>query len=126
MNILGIGTDIVEIDRIILNWKRHGLRFAKHILATDELQDLEKSKQPARFLAKRFAAKEAVAKALGTGFRNNVYLTQICIVKDNLGKPGVIFLLDTKKFIESLGNVTCHLSISDEVHYAIAFVVLQK
>lgn len=127
LNIFGIGTDLVEIDRIATIWQKYGLRFAKHILATDELQELENSKHPARFLAKRFAAKEAVAKALGTGFRNGVHFTQICIVKNELGKPAVVFLQDTKKFIASLdlGNITCCLSIADEVHYAIAFVILQ-
>jgi holo-[acyl-carrier protein] synthase len=126
LNILGIGTDIVEIERITSIWQKYGLRFAKHILAVDELQELEKSKYPARFLAKRFAAKEAVAKALGTGFCNNVYFTQIRVIKDSLGKPEVVFLLNTKQYIDSLGKVTCHLSISDEIHYAIAFVILQS
>lgn len=124
LNIFGIGTDIVEIARIELIWQRYGLRFAKHILSVEELQELELSKQPVRFLAKRFAAKEAVAKALGTGFRNNVYFSQIRIVKDSIGKPDIVFLLATKTFVESLGHITCHISISDEVHYAIAFAVL--
>lgn len=126
MNIRGIGTDIVDIKRITVVWQKYGLRFAKHILSPDELQGLTKAKQPAHFLAKHFAAKEAVAKALGTGFRNNVYLTQISIIKDNLGKPEVDFLLATKEFVGSLGQITCHISISDEIHYAIAFVILQK
>ena len=98
MDILGIGTDIIEINRIITIWQKYGLRFAKHILAIEEIHELDKAKDHARFLAKRFAAKEAVAKALGTGFQNNVYFTQIRIVKDQLGKPEVIFLLDTKDF----------------------------
>jgi holo-[acyl-carrier protein] synthase len=125
LNIFGIGTDLVEIERISTIWQKYGLRFAKHVLSANELQELENSKNPERFLAKRFAAKEAVAKALGTGFRNGVHFTQICIAKNDLGKPEVVFFQDTKKFIESLGNISCHLSISDEVHYALAFAVLQ-
>ena len=126
MNILGVGTDIVEINRITTIWQKYGLRFAKHILAIEEIYELECSNDPARFLAKRFAAKEAVAKAIGTGFQNNVYLTQIRIFKDALGKPEVAFLLDTKEFIDSLGKITCHISISDEKNYAIAFALLEK
>lgn len=123
LGIFGIGTDIVEIARIEKSWQKYGLRFARHILAAAELQELANSNQPVRFLAKRFAAKEAVAKALGTGFRDQVYLTQICLVKDMAGKPDVVFLLETQDFVRSLGHITCHISISDEVHYAIAFAI---
>lgn len=126
MNILGIGTDIVEIARITAIWQKYGLAFAKHILAIEEMQELSKTNHPERFLAKRFAAKEAVAKALGTGFRNNVYLSQIRIINDVHGKPEVIFLAKTKAFVASLGAVSCYLSIADEIHYSIAFVLLVK
>ena len=126
MRIFGIGTDIVEIARIERIWQRYGQRFAKHILGEAELVELARHRQPARLLAKRFAAKEAVAKALGTGFSNSVYLPQICIVKDTLGKPNVVFTHATKKYVETLGHITSHISISDEIHYAIAFAMLQQ
>jgi len=126
MSIYGIGTDIVEVRRMAAILARHGHRFARHILSPEELPEYEASAFPERFLAKRFAAKEAFAKAMGTGFRSPVSLTNIRITHDRLGKPGFAFepALDELVAKERLGQ--CHLSVSDEKELVAAFVVLER
>lgn len=125
MNIHGIGTDIVKCDRIATAWRDHGLAFARRILSESELSQLQQitESNQAAFLAKRFAAKEAIVKALGTGFRDDVLLTQISINNDQLGKPSVEFLGSTKKYLEKLGKISLELSIADEAEYIVAFAI---
>ncbi len=126
MGIYGIGTDIVEVRRMTAILDRHGRRFARHILAPQELGEFETNGFPARFLAKRFAAKEAFAKAMGTGFRSPVTLTNIRITHDELGKPGFAFepALDALVTQKKIGH--SHLSVSDEKELVTAFVVLER
>lgn len=125
MQIYGIGTDIVQCMRIKSLWDKYGMHFAKRILTDYELVALTAQKvNIVGFLSKRFAAKEAVAKALGTGFRDSVYITQIGIETDNNGKPTVKFYGNTKKYVENLGIADVHISISDESEYVVAFVIL--
>lgn len=127
MSILGIGTDLVEVARIEAIWKRFGMNFARRILTQSELRDLQQTKNPVPFLAKRFAAKEAVAKALGTGFRpQGLLLTEIGVRNDGLGRPHLEFSGNTKTEIERQGVLDAHLSLSDEREYALAFVVLER
>lgn len=130
MEILGIGTDLVSIARIREIWERFSFAFAKRILTKQELQELEdgvKIKNPVPFLAKRYAAKEALAKALGTGFQpNGILLNEIGVKNDDLGRPHLEFYGKTAKEIESRGIHTSHVSLSDERDYAIAFVILMK
>ena len=122
--IYGIGTDIVQCARIERMWTEHGMSFAKRILTDYELNVLEqqKNKQVA-FLAKRFAAKEAVSKALGTGFRDQVLITQVGIETDQMGKPKVVFYGNTNLYVATLGIADIQISISDETDYVIAFVI---
>lgn len=125
MKIVGIGTDIVSIERIDRLWNEHGQNFARRILSVSELQDLEKSKNKIAFLAKRYAAKEALAKALGTGFQpNGLLLTEISVRNDELGRPYLEFLGQSKKEIEKYQVTESHLSLSDEKEFAVAFVIL--
>ncbi len=127
MEILGIGTDLVSIARIRAIWERYSFAFAKRILTKQEIEDLSKIKNPIPFLAKRYAAKEAVAKALGTGFQpNGILLSEIGIKNDNLGRPHLEFYGNTAKELENRGIHTSHVSLSDEKEYAIAFVILSK
>jgi holo-[acyl-carrier protein] synthase len=123
--IFGIGTDIVEYARIEKMFARYGARFAARILSADELAEFSTANLPARFLAKRFAAKEAFAKAVGTGLRHPVSLSRICIRHDELGKPVFEFdaILSTYLAEKSIGRQ--HLSISDEREMIVAFVVLE-
>jgi len=126
MSIYGIGTDIVEVSRVAAILARHGARFARHVLTRAELEEFSTAAVPARFLAKRFAAKEAFSKAIGTGLRSPVSLSNICITHDALGKPGLDFEPALKPLVAARGIGSCHLSISDEKGLVAAFVVLEQ
>lgn len=122
----GIGTDIVEYARIRALWARYGRRFAERLLSEHELPELETHADPARFLAKRFAAKEAFAKAVGSGMREPVTLHRIGIMHDGLGKPVLQFDEALRTYLAQLGINGYHLSISDERDIIVAFVVLES
>ncbi len=126
MTIYGIGTDIVEVSRVAAILSRHGTRFARHVLTEAELIEFAAAPVPARFLAKRFAAKEAFSKAIGTGLRSPVSLTNIRITHDGLGKPGLDFETALKPLLLLHKITRCHLSISDEKELVAAFVVLEQ
>ncbi len=122
--IVGIGTDIVRIARVEAALERHGKRFAQRLLSAEEWLEYGDDKRPARFLAKRFAAKEAAVKALGTGFREGVKLGDITVIHDRRGKPGLNFAGRTADVARELGVGERHLSLADELEYAVAFVTL--
>lgn len=123
--IFGIGTDITALARIESLHQRYGERFARRILSETEMAEFFKHAHPARLLMKRFAAKEALAKALGTGLRHPVSMTQMSVTHDELGKPGFAFSLQLLDYIEQFGVMRHHLSISDERDMAVAFVILE-
>ncbi len=123
--IFGIGTDIVEVSRIEESLARFGEAFAQRVLTEREWLAFEQSQTRARFLAKRFAAKEAFAKALGTGLRAPATFQQIGVGHDDLGKPVFDLGTDLQYFLDQRGIRACHLSISDEKALAVAFVVLE-
>lgn len=123
--IYGIGTDIVRIQRLDDNLARYGERFASRILADSELEGFQTSARKAHFLAKRFAAKEAAVKALGTGFRDGLNLRDIGVTNDELGKPVLVFSTRAQQELDSRGIGNCHLSLSDEQDYAVAFVTFE-
>lgn len=124
--IKGIGTDLVEIARIERGLTRWGEKFAKRILASDELIEFRGKKTPANFLAKRFAVKEAAAKALGTGMRQGVHFRQISVRHHESGAPILVFSDTAQTVADQLGVKDCHVSITDERRYALAFVVLSS
>lgn len=124
--IFGIGTDIVEITRIEALWARYENRFAERILSERELPEFQPQINPARFLAKRFAAKEALSKAIGSGLREPVSLHRISITHDGLGKPVLLFDEILRTHLAQLGISGHHLSISDERNMIVAFVVLES
>jgi len=123
--IFGIGTDIVRIPRMADNLDRYGERFAARILTRAEMATFTDSVRQASFLAKRFAAKEAAAKALGTGFRDGLNLHDIGVDNDALGKPLLVFSQQAQQILQKQGVGNSHLSLSDEREYAIAYVVLE-
>jgi len=123
--IYGIGTDIVAVKRLQDMWERHGDKALKRLLAPQEMTDFTKAANKGRFLAKRFAAKEAFSKALGTGIRPPAVLSAIAVSHDELGKPILDFCGQLAEMIENQG-LTAHLSLSDEADYAIAYVVLER
>jgi holo-[acyl-carrier protein] synthase len=123
--IFGIGTDIVAVARMAEFRRRHGERALERILAPQERDECLASAYPDRFLAKRFAAKEALAKALGTGIRAPVLLTAIAVGHDELGKPRFDFAPEMAAYIDER-RLSAHLSISDEHDYAVAFVIVEQ
>mgnify|MGYP003627561611 CR=1 FL=1 len=124
--IVGIGTDLVQVTRIRQSLKRFGDRFARRILNVDEVEGFQKSKAPEYFLAKRFAAKEAVAKALGPGMRRGVSFQSIAVSHNAAGKPTVVLSEGSADVARELGVHSWHLSLSDERDHAIAFVVAES
>ena len=124
--IYGIGVDVVEIRRIETLFQRFGERFSRRILSGHEWSEFDQDANSARYLAKRFAAKEALSKALGTGFRHPVGFSAISVVKDKLGKPDFLFHGELLAYLAECGVTSHHLSISDEESIACAFVVLEK
>ncbi len=124
--IYGIGTDLVEPSRIAQLLEKYGERFAKRLLADSEWSEYLVSGQPVMFLAKRFAAKEALSKAIGTGLRYPVSLSHISITHDQRGKPYFEFHPDLNTLVRNEGITSHHLSISDELNLACAFVILEK
>lgn len=122
----GIGTDLVRIARLERVLARRGEAFARRILAEEEFRDFATSTAPARFLAKRFAAKEATAKAFGTGIRDGLRLAHIEVIHDTLGRPGLRFHGRAVELIERFGIGEAHLSITDEADLALAFVTLVR
>ncbi len=121
----GIGADIVETARMEALLERFGERLARRILTDLEWGDYMKSADRMRFLSKRFAAKEAFSKAVGTGLRHPVTFGRMSVVKDELGKPSFAFDDELSTFLEFRGISNHHLSISDEKSVACAFVVLE-
>ncbi len=127
--IFGVGTDLCGITRIERMLARHGDRLANRILAQSETAEFACSHHPARFLAKRFAAKEALGKALGTGIRAPVLLRSIAVTHDDLGKPVLAFDDVLAAWVDQRG-LRAHLSLSDESAdgsaFALAFVVVER
>jgi len=124
--IVGLGTDIVEIARIRHLWQCQGERFAQRLLTESELSVLQHAVQPEHFLAKRWAAKEAFAKALGTGIAGGVGFQQMWIEHHPSGQPYWKMSDGVVDRMKQLGAKTAHLSISDEQHYAVATVILES
>lgn len=122
--ILGLGTDICEVARIEAALSRRAT-LARRILTGDEYSLFERSSEPARFLAKRFAAKEAAVKALGTGIGRGVGWQHVEITKDNLGRPLLNFCDTAAEIASSRGIKHWHLSYSDERHYVVATVIAE-
>lgn len=126
MAILGLGSDIVEIARIEEAISRSGDRLAKRILSPSEWEQYQAHHQPARFLAKRFAVKEAAAKAMGTGIRLGLAFNQFEVSNDPLGKPLLLFRGRANIMAEEMGIQAVHVTLADERHYACATVIIES
>jgi holo-[acyl-carrier protein] synthase len=126
MKILGIGVDIVENSRITKLLKNK--LFIERIFSNSEILIANKIKNKKSYYSKRFAAKEAFVKSVGTGFRNDLNFKDISIINDKLGKPLFVINEKIKKIVKKQFNITSFnffLSISDEKKYSIAYVILQ-
>ena len=127
MKILGIGVDIVENSRITKSLKNK--LFITRMFSSSEILTAKKIKDKKSYYSKRFAAKEAFVKSIGTGFRYNLSFKDISITNDELGKPSFIITEKIKKIVKKLFKTSSFdffLSISDEKKYSIAYVILQK
>jgi holo-[acyl-carrier protein] synthase len=123
--IYGIGTDIVRVGRIRDDLSRFGDRFAERILTKNELLEFHQNANKANFLARRFAAKEAAVKAMGTGFSNGVIMHDIEVTHDAQGKPMLAFYGRAREFIQERSVAVAHISLADEQDHAVAFVTLE-
>ncbi len=123
--ILGQGIDIVQISRMAAGLERFGEPFAKRLLSASEWPEYQLAPRPEAFLAKRFAAKEAFAKALGTGFREGLSFRQISVVHDDLGAPKFKLTGQAQTRMQQHPGARLHLTLSDEREYAVAMVTLE-
>ena len=124
--IFGVGTDVVEIVRIEQALKRHGERFALRVLCPPELERFKRHRLPANYLAKRFAAKEAFAKALGTGIKSPANWHGVWVRNLASGKPVLEFSDALQKLLRTKGVTSAHVSLSDEKGVAFATVILES
>lgn len=122
--IFGIGTDILKVERVEQTWQRFGEHFARRLLLDEEQRLFATSKRPVRFLAMRFAAKEAIVKAMGTGFANGVWIRDVGMLPNRLGQPQVIFSARGREVCRQLGVGEGHLTLSDEGGLVVAVAVL--
>lgn len=128
MVIIGTGIDLVVINRIAKVWQRHASLFEQRILHPEELIAFSQvnAQMKVRWLAKRWAVKEAAAKALGTGFRQGVTFTQFIYEHDSLGKP-MLRLTDTAESLAQIKSICeWHVSLSDERDYVVAMVIAER
>ena len=126
MSIFGIGVDTVNIDRIKKIHEKYGQRFVDKILNPSEIELFKNSVDQNRFLANRFAGKEAASKALGTGFSQGVTWKDFGVSNKPSGQPELILSNKLKKLFITKGITSSHISLTDEQPWSMAFVVLEK
>jgi holo-[acyl-carrier protein] synthase len=124
--IYGIGVDVLELERIVRTLERFGARFIEHLLLPAELAQFENTQRRARFLAMRFAAKEAIVKAMGTGFAHGVWIRDVGVVQNAWGKPEVVFSPRGDALRTKLGIGEGHVTLTDERGLVVAVAVLMK
>jgi len=124
--IFGIGTDLVEVGRIETTYRRFGEHFVDRLLMPEERAVFDPARRPARFLAMRFAAKEAISKALGTGFRHGVWIRDFGFLPDFRGRPEVLFSPRGRAVADRLGAGEGHVSLTDEAGLVMAVAVLMR
>lgn len=126
MAILGLGTDIADIERVEKVFARSGDAFAERVLSPSELAIFHSLKLKGRYLAKRFAVKEAASKALGTGIACGVTFHDFTVSNDERGKPILTLSGKAAELAEAMGAKHVHLTIADEKKYAVATVILES
>ena len=124
--IFGVGTDIVELSRIQATFDRFGAHFIDRLLMDEERELFLDNKWPVRFLAMRFAAKEATVKAMGTGFRHGMWIRDVGVVNNDRGRPLVIYSERGQGVCDDLGIGASHVSLTDDAGLVIAFAVVEK
>lgn len=124
--IFGIGIDILQAERVHAAYARFGERFVRRLLMPEELALFGGTKHPERFLTMRFAAKEAVVKAMGTGFANGMWIRDTGVLPDRFGRPEMIFSPRGSAKCAQLGIGDGHLSLTDEAGLVVAVAVLLR
>jgi holo-[acyl-carrier protein] synthase len=124
--IFGIGVDVLEARRIDRTLERFGARFTERLLMPEEQAQLARTQRPARFIAMRFAAKEAIVKAMGTGFAHGVWIRDVGVVQNEWGKPLVVFSERGERVRKGLGIGEGHVTLTDEGGLVVAVAVLMK
>ena len=124
--IFGIGTDVVQVARVQAIFERHGEHFVRRLLMPEEETAFRNYKRPVRFLAMRFAAKEAIVKALGTGFAHGVWIRDVGIAANAWGRPEVIWSDRGRALRDRLGAGEGHVTLTDEAGLVVAVAVLMR
>lgn len=124
--IFGIGTDIVKIERVAAVYERFGGHFVERLLLPEERAVFDANRRPARFLAMRFAAKEAIVKALGTGFGHGVWIRDVGFLANAWGRPEVRFSPRGRSVADRLGAGDGHVSLTDEAGLVVAVAILMR
>jgi len=123
--IFGVGTDIVEVSRIQATFDRFGDHFVQRLLMEEELELFHKTKWPVRFLAMRFAGKEAAVKAMGTGFGHGMWLRDVGIINNDWGRPLIIWSERGQNLCAEMGIGAGHVSLTDDAGLVIAVAVVE-
>jgi holo-[acyl-carrier protein] synthase len=124
--IFGIGVDVLEAARIQRTLERFGERFIEHLLMPEERSQLARTQRRERFLAMRFAAKEAIVKAMGTGFAHGMWIRDVGVVQNAWGKPEVVFSARGERVRRALGVGEAHVTLTDEAGLVVAVAVLLR
>ncbi len=124
--IFGIGIDVLEAQRLSETYARFGERFVERLLMPQERVQFERTQRPGRFLAMRFAGKEAIAKAMGTGFAHGIWLRDIGVVQNSWGRPEIVYSARGEQLRRELGIGEGHVTLSDEAGLVVAVAVLLR
>ena len=124
--IYGIGVDVLQSARIDKTYRRFGQHFVDRLLMPAERAQLTRTKRPERFLAMRFAAKEAIVKAMGTGFAHGVWIRDVGVVQNEWGKPEVVYSARGERLRRKLGVGEGHVTLTDEAGLIVAVAVLMR
>ncbi len=124
--IFGIGIDVLRMERIEQVYRKYADRFVAHLLMPEERAQLERTARPARFLAMRFAAKEAIVKGMGTGFAHGVWIRDVGILQNAWGRPEIIYSARGARVRDDLGIGEGHVTLTDEAGLVVAVAVLMR
>jgi holo-[acyl-carrier protein] synthase len=124
--IFGIGIDVLQAQRMHATYARFGARLLERLLMPAERAQFERTQRPERFLAMRFAAKEAIVKAMGTGFSHGMWIRDVGVVQNEWGKPEVIYSARGERMRQRLGIGEGHVTLTDEAGLVVAVAVLLR